>query len=496
MVPAAEAWSTWPCVSRTLVILMPCWSIAACSRSKSPPGSTAVPSMVSSHQAIEQFCWNGVTGAIMTLSMPPDLMPPVDAGKGVCWRPSCVLGNETAVLVLHPGPGRPVGIPHPGADRAGRFAFRSGAGGSLCRDRRRHRRDAARTQCRALRVSRIARQAHDDLHRLRGAQGRAARPRHAHGVLRLRRSMPPSKLGVGAGQTITVEQGLQSLVARSANDAATAFGEMISGSTPAFAQRMTETAARLGMNASQFRNANGLPDAGQITTARDMAILAMALVKEFPQYYGYFHTQEFMLGKTRVGPGIKFLELYAPYADGLKTGFICASGFNIVGSAVRDGRRLIAVAFGFRRADLRDEFLIRLLDEAYVLKTGSNRPRIWQLRNGAGGPGTVFAQGECGIIRYDMPGDAAWLGTYPDWKSARHVYDVGQADLARLGFSRLGKEYILPVTANKVTRQAAIIADLEPAAAQRLCADYQQRKLFCLVKRPEDFVSPFGAFWR
>src|SRR5262245_16431761 len=310
------------------------------------------------------------------------------------------------------------------------------------------------------------------------------------------RSMPPSKLGLSAGQTVTVEQGLQALVARSANDVATAFAEMIAGSRPAFAQRMTETAARLGMNGTQFRNANGLPDAGQITTARDMAILAMALVKEFPQYYGFFHTQEFMLGKSRVGPGIKFLDLYAPYADGLKTGFICASGFNIVGSAVRDGRRLIGVAFGFRRADLRDEFLIRLLDEAYLLKTGSNRPRIWQLRNGAGGPGTVFAQGECSIIRYDMPGDAAWLGTYPDWKSARHVYDVGQADLARLGINRLGKEYILPVTANKVTKQAAIIADLEPAAAQRLCADYQQRKLFCLVKRPEDFVSPFGAFWR
>src|SRR5215831_57635 len=310
------------------------------------------------------------------------------------------------------------------------------------------------------------------------------------------RSMPPSKLGLPAGQTITVEQALQALVARSANDVATALGELVSGSTPAFTYRMTETAARLGMSGTQFRNANGLPDANQMTTARDMAILAMALVKEFPQYYGFFHTQEFMLGKMRVGPGIKFLELYAPYADGLKTGFICASGFNIVGSAVRDGRRLIGVAFGFRRADLRDEFLIRLLDEAYLLKTGSNRPRIWQLRNGAGGPGTVFAQGECGIIRYDMPGDAAWLGTYPDWKSARHVYDVGQADLARLGISRLGKEYILPVTANKVTKQAAIIADLEPAAAQRLCADYQQRKLFCVVKKPEDFVSPFGAFWR
>ena len=310
------------------------------------------------------------------------------------------------------------------------------------------------------------------------------------------RSMPQTKLGLGAGQTVTVEQGVQSLVAHSANDVATAFGELISGSSPAFAQRMTETAARLGMSATQFRNANGLPDPGQTTTARDMAILAMALVKQFPEYYGYFRTQQFMLGKMRIGPGIKFLDLYAPYADGLKTGFICASGFNIVGSAVRDGRRLIAVAFGFRRADLRDEFIVRLFDEAYALKTGGNRPKIWQLRNGDGGPGTVFALGECGGIRYDMPGDAVWLGTYGDWKTARHAYDTGQADLVRLGVARLGKEWILPVSANKATRQAAIIADLEPAAAQKLCADYQARKLFCQVKKPEEIVPPFGAFWR
>ncbi|MGD9881527.1 MAG: D-alanyl-D-alanine carboxypeptidase family protein [Reyranella sp.] len=310
------------------------------------------------------------------------------------------------------------------------------------------------------------------------------------------RSQPPSKLGVGPGQAITVEQALQSLVARSANDTATALGELISGSTAAFALRMTETAARIGMNATQFRNASGWPDSNQMTTARDMAVLAMVLIKQFPEYYGYFHTQEFMFGKVRIGPGMKFLDLYAPYADGLKTGFICASGFNIVGSAVRDGRRLIAVAFGFRRADLRDEFLVRLLDEAYSLKTGGNRPKIWQMRNGTGGPATVLPQGECGTIRYDMPGDAAWLGTYPDWKSARHAYDVGQSDLTRLGITRLGKEYILPVTTNKVTRQAAIIADLEPAAAERLCADYARRKLFCQVKKPQEFVAPFSGFWR
>ena len=310
------------------------------------------------------------------------------------------------------------------------------------------------------------------------------------------RAKPPSKLGLAAGQGITAEQGLQALVARSANDVAAGFADLISGSEEAFSVRMTETAARIGMNATQFRNASGWPDPGQLTTARDMALLAMALLKQFPEYYGYFRTQEFYLGKTKVGPGIKFLDLYAPYADGFKTGFVCASGFNIVGSAVRDGRRLIAVAFGFRRADLRDEFIVRLLDEAYALKTGGNRPKIWQIRNGQGGPAVVLGQGECGTIRYDMPGDAAWLGTYPDWRSARHAYDVGQSDIARLGFTRLGKEWILPVTANKVTKQAAIIADLEPATAQALCADYQARKLFCQVKKPQEITAPFGGFWR
>ena len=308
-------------------------------------------------------------------------------------------------------------------------------------------------------------------------------------------SASPSKLGIGVGASITVEQAIQSLVARSANDAAVALGEKVSGSEAAFAQRMTQTARRLGMTATEFRNANGWPDPGQVTTARDLAILTLALMRDVGEYYPYFQTREFMLGKQRIGPGVKFVEMYAPYADGLKTGFICSSGFNIVGSAVRDGRRLIAIAFGFRRADLRDEFLVRLFDQAFALKTAGSRPKIWQVPNGAGHPTTVLSQGECGLIRYDMPGDAAWLGTYGDWRTARHAYDVGQAELGSFG-ARLGKEYILPVTVNKATRQAAIIADLEPDAAQKLCARYQAKKLFCEVKKPHDFVAPFGAFWR
>ena len=309
-------------------------------------------------------------------------------------------------------------------------------------------------------------------------------------------AMPESKLGVAPGTSITVEQGLLALVAHSANDVATALAELIGGSEPAFGQMMTQTSHRLGMTATRFNNANGLPDPQNVTSARDLGLLALALLRDFPQYYGYFQTKDFMFGKRRVGPGVKFVELYAPYADGLKTGFICNSGFNIVGSAVRDGRRLIGIALGFRRSDLRDEFLVRLFDEAFALKTGGNKQKIWQVRNEGGEPMKLFGPGECGTIRYEMPGDAAWLGTYGDWASARRVYNVGLADLVKLGATRIGKEWILPVTVNKLTRQAAIIADLEPDAAQKLCADYKARKLFCEVKKPAEITPPFGVFWR
>lgn len=303
-------------------------------------------------------------------------------------------------------------------------------------------------------------------------------------------------LGVPAGGTITVDTALTALVVRSLNDVAVALGEKVSGSEPAFAQRMNETARRLGMTATHYVNAHGLPNPGQVTTARDLAVLAIALAKDFPQYYGYFHADRLDIGNRHIEGGVKFVELYSPYAEGLKTGFICASGFNIVGSATRDGRRLIAVALGFRRADLRDEFLVRLFDQAFALKTAGSRPKIWQVRNEPTAPGNVLPQGECGMIRYDMPGDAAWIGTYGDWRTARRVYDTGQADLVTLGATLLGKEYILPVTANKVTKQAAIIADLTPDAAQKLCASYKARKLFCEVRKPTDFAAPFSGFWR
>jgi D-alanyl-D-alanine carboxypeptidase len=303
-------------------------------------------------------------------------------------------------------------------------------------------------------------------------------------------------LGVPIGGTLSVEDGIKALVVRSANDVASAFGEHLSGSAPVFAKRMTDTARRLGMTASEFRNASGLPDKDQVTTARDLAILTLALMRDFPQYYGYFQTSDFTWGKMRFRHGVKFVELYSPYADGLKTGFICASGFNLVGSAVRDGRRLIAVAMGFRRADLRDEFMIRAMDEAFALKTGGSRQKVWQLQNSGGGLPNVLPYGQCGMPLYDMPGDAAWLGTYDSWGVAKRVFDAGQAQLAAMAVTHPGREWILPLTANQVTRQAAIIADLEPEVAQKLCDTYKAKKQFCEIRKAAEITPPFRAFWR
>ena len=235
------------------------------------------------------------------------------------------------------------------------------------------------------------------LPRVRGAEGRPPQPATPVTMSSsTERRVCRPKLGVPVGGSITVEPAIQSLVVRSANDVAVALGEKVSGSEAAFAQRMTETARRLGMTATDFRNANGLPNPGQVTTARDLAdpgpgadARLRAVLRLLPR------RPSSMLGERHISRGVKFVELYAPYADGLKTGFICSSGFNIVGSAVRDGRRLIAVALGFRRADLRDEFLVRLFDEAFALKTAGSRPKVWQMHNEArpadhrAGPGRV-----------------------------------------------------------------------------------------------------------
>ena len=177
-------------------------------------------------------------------------------------------------------------------------------------------------------------------------------------------SMPPTKLGLPPGSAITVEQALLGLVTKSANDAAAALGEMIGGDEDRFAQMMTLRARAMGMTRTTFRNASGLPDWAQVTTARDMAILARHLIQDFPAQYHYFSTPYFQFRGRNVYNHQRLLQNY-PGADGLKTGWIEASGYNVVTSAVRGDVRLIGVVLGAASGGERDLHMAGLLDQAY-----------------------------------------------------------------------------------------------------------------------------------
>ena len=178
-------------------------------------------------------------------------------------------------------------------------------------------------------------------------------------------SMPPTKLGLVPGTMITVEQALLGLVTKSANDAACALGELLGGDEDRFAQLMTVRAHALGMSRTTFRNASGLPDWGQVTTAHDLVLLARHLVHDFPEYYHYFSTPFFQFHGRAVLNHQALLRTY-PGADGLKTGYTEASGYNVVTSAVRGNVRLIGVVLGASSGGERDVHMAALLDQGFL----------------------------------------------------------------------------------------------------------------------------------
>ena len=174
-------------------------------------------------------------------------------------------------------------------------------------------------------------------------------------------SQKPTKLGVKKGDKITVEQAIYALVIQSANDVAVAVAEHIGGSEQAFARMMTQRARDLGMKRTTFRNPSGLPDAGQITTARDMAILSRAVMRNHPDLYRYFSATEFTFrGKTTKTHNRVLTSLAG--ANGIKTGYTRASGYNLTTSAERNGKRLIGVVLGGDSWKERDEEMKAMLE--------------------------------------------------------------------------------------------------------------------------------------
>ncbi|WP_281824224.1 D-alanyl-D-alanine carboxypeptidase family protein [Jannaschia rubra] len=173
---------------------------------------------------------------------------------------------------------------------------------------------------------------------------------------------PPSKLGLRSGQRIAFRYLIRAAAVKSANDAATAIGEAIAGSEEAFAERMNRTAKALGMNDSTFRNAHGLTRSGHLSTARDMSVMGRRLFYDYPEYYNLFSRRTTDAGVTQVrNTNRRLLDAY-PGADGIKTGYTVAAGFNLVASADRGGKRIIATVFGGRSTATRNARIAELLD--------------------------------------------------------------------------------------------------------------------------------------
>lgn len=183
-------------------------------------------------------------------------------------------------------------------------------------------------------------------------------------------AQPPTKVGFQPGQTISAEAAILSLITKSANDSATAIAEFLGGSEPRFAVMMTNKARQLGMRNTQFRNANGLPDPNQHSSARDLALLGVALREHFPQYYSYFSTRSFSYrGRRIVGHNRLLGKIQG--VDGIKTGYTRASGFNLVSSVSTDGKKLVAVVMGGSSTPARDAQMAGLI--AKYLPAASRR---------------------------------------------------------------------------------------------------------------------------
>jgi D-alanyl-D-alanine carboxypeptidase len=180
---------------------------------------------------------------------------------------------------------------------------------------------------------------------------------------------PPAKMGLKAGSIVTLDNALKMMLVKSANDIAMAVGENVGGSQEAFAERMNAEAQRLGMTGSHWVNPNGLFDPDQYTTARDLALLVSAIRREFPQYAPYFAIQGLKAGKKTL-MGYNMLVGRYDGADGMKTGFVCSSGFNMIGSATRNGRSFAAVVLGERSALKRTEKVAGLLDHGFASTGG------------------------------------------------------------------------------------------------------------------------------
>lgn len=195
-------------------------------------------------------------------------------------------------------------------------------------------------------------------------------------VSRAAASQPPSSLRLRAGSTITTKNAINALITKSANDVAVVVAERLGGTEQRFATLMTAKAEAMGMESTTFKNASGLPNSQQLSTARDMSILAERLLEDHADYYGYFANTKFSWGRANYRNHNKLIGKVSG-VDGIKTGYTRASGFNLMASAKRRGRRVVAIMFGGSTARSRDQHVSDLIEAAYKsFEQGDEAPEL------------------------------------------------------------------------------------------------------------------------
>ena len=325
--------------------------------------------------------------------------------------------------------------------------------------------------------------------------------------------MSPSKLGVKRGESITVETAILALVTKSANDAAVVVAEYLGGTEAKFARLMTKKARELGMRRTSFRNASGLPNRQQLSTARDMAVLAKRLVEDFPQRYRYFSRQRYTFRGKQYKNHNSLLRTY-PGTDGIKTGYIRASGFNLAASVTRDGKRLIGVVFGGRTAKSRDRHMAKLLERGFKkvsaiaakppvdpkkrpvivasqtkpatttrikpTKTRRTKPTAAPRPQPAPSRNPSWRQTYPSLATHTVAEEwAIQVGAYRDIEPARSVLRKAIARIPKL--TENTRVSISPFTAGDTLMYRARLIGLSSTSAKKACKQLERRKIPCVA---------------
>jgi D-alanyl-D-alanine carboxypeptidase len=320
-------------------------------------------------------------------------------------------------------------------------------------------------------------------------------------------SQPATELGLGKDETITVQDAILAIILQSANDAAVVVGERIGGSEEKFAELMTAKAKALGMTRTVFRNATGLPNPEQVTTARDVAVLAAALLHDFPQHYHFFSATSFTYGGQTFGTINGILSRYEG-ADGIKTGFTCGSGYNLVASAQRDGRRLIGVLLGSHTSFERHAEMIRLLDGGFATDVAKIEKAVLLTDLSASdgeddpGPPTQLSPAECayGVTATSTEagtglgsGWALIFGASANKAQAQKILSRARQKLKPAVSG--GRPVVVSKKWEGMRRYSALLTGLSKEQAGKACKHLWSVGAYCLVLSPQVQTNP-QAVWR